>query len=56
MATGEHLSPLDRGLGAVVVLKWLKYGGKLLPRTFARPAGGARSRAPPTVFPPARES
>ncbi|MCY0962425.1 polymorphic toxin-type HINT domain-containing protein, partial [Streptomyces sp. H27-H5] len=31
LATGEHLSPVDRALGAVVVLRWLKVGGKLDP-------------------------
>ncbi|MFD5417351.1 hypothetical protein ACFWJT_04830 [Streptomyces sp. NPDC127069] len=56
MTTGEHLSPLDRGLRAVVVLKRLKYGGKLLPEDIRAAHRGARSRAPPTVSPPARMS
>ncbi|MCX4546353.1 polymorphic toxin-type HINT domain-containing protein [Streptomyces sp. NBC_01565] len=31
IATGERLSPVDRAMGAVVVLRWLRVGGKLDP-------------------------
>ncbi|MBN0047109.1 hypothetical protein JS756_23985 [Streptomyces actuosus] len=36
LATGEKLSPVDRALGAVVVLRWLKTGGKLDPDDIRR--------------------
>ncbi|MGE7383891.1 polymorphic toxin-type HINT domain-containing protein [Streptomyces sp. NPDC004126] len=42
LATGEHLSPVDRALSATVVLKWLKYGGKLLPEDIIKARKGKK--------------
>ncbi|WP_435600530.1 polymorphic toxin-type HINT domain-containing protein [Streptomyces sp. C10-9-1] len=47
LATGERLSPVDRAMGAVVVLRWLRAGGKLLPDDILK----AQRRNPCDSFP-----
>ncbi|RPF46309.1 intein [Streptomyces sp. Ag109_G2-6] len=51
MVTGEHLSPVDRALGATVVLKWLKYGGKLVPEDIRAARRGRKVPCKTNSFP-----
>ncbi|QTI50216.1 pre-toxin TG domain-containing protein [Streptomyces nojiriensis] len=45
MTTGEQVSGIDRALGGLVVLRWIKVGGKLIPEAIRKARKGAKTCA-----------
>ncbi|MEY2233052.1 polymorphic toxin-type HINT domain-containing protein, partial [Streptomyces sp. BF23-30] len=43
MTTGEKVSGIDRALGGLVVLRWIKVGGKLVPEVIRKARKGAKT-------------